>query len=75
MKKKKIIVTILIIIFILMLIPIPIRYKDGGSVEYNAILYNITKIHRLNENSPTGYDDGWKIKILGFLIYEKINTP
>ena len=34
---------LIIVIFIIVLIPIPVRLKDGGSVEYNAILINIQK--------------------------------
>ena len=64
MKKKNFII-VLIIIFILMLIPIPLKLKDGGSIEYRSLLYNITKIHRIDHQSSTGYEDGWKIKILG----------
>ena len=74
MKKKKLIIIILVIIFALMLIPIPNRLKDGGSVEYNAIIYQYTKIHRLNEKSSTGYEDGCILKILGIKVLEKINT-
>ena len=57
-----------------MLIPMPIKYKDGGSTEYKAILYQVTKYHILNLDSNRGYDDGWKIKILGITIYDKINS-
>ena len=57
-----------------MLIPIPNRLKDGGSVEYNAILYQYTKIHRLSEKSYTGYEDGWKLRILGIQVGGEINT-
>ena len=74
MKKKKIIIIVAIIIFVLMLIPIPNRLKDGGSVEYNAILYQYTKIHRLNEKSSTGYEDGWELRILGIQVGGEINT-
>ena len=74
MKKKNIILIVAIAIFILMLIPIPVRLKDGGSVEYKAILYKYTKIHRLSEKSSTGYEDGWELKILGIHIGGKINT-
>lgn len=73
MSKKKIIVTTIILLFILMLIPIPMKLKDGGSTEYKAILYNVTKVHRINTQSSTGYETGWKIKILGFQIYNKVN--
>ena len=70
MKKKKII----LIIIILMLIPIPTKLKDGTSTEYKALLYSITKYHIINQDSIKGYDDGFKIKILGITIYDNINT-
>lgn len=68
MKKKRNIIIATIVIGILMLIPIPIKLKDGGSVEYKAILFKYTKIHRLSEKSSTGYEDGWELKILGIHI-------
>lgn len=71
-KNKKIIIA-LVILFI-MIIPIPFKQKDGGSVEYKAILYKITKYHMLNAKSTKGYDDGWQIKIIGITIYDEINT-
>lgn len=72
MKKKKII--LILIIIILMLIPIPTKLKDGTSTEYKALLYSITKYHIINQDSIKGYDDGFKIKILGMTIYDNINT-
>lgn len=75
MKKKKIIIIIIVaLIFILMLVPIPNRLKDGGTVEYNAILYQYTKIHRLSEKSSTGFENGWELKILGYHIGGKVDT-
>lgn len=72
MKKKKII--LILIIIILMLIPIPTKLKDGTSTEYKALLYSITKYHIINQDSIKGYDDGFKIKILGITINDNINT-
>lgn len=72
MKKKKIV--LILIIIILMLIPIPTKLKDGTSTEYKALLYSITKYHIINQDSIKGYDDGFKIKILGITIYDNINT-
>lgn len=69
--KKKIIIIVIIITALIMLIPIPNRLKDGGSVEYRALIYKITKVHRLNELSITGYEDGWIIEILGIEIYNE----
>ena len=57
-----------------MLVPIKNRLKDGGSIEYKAILYKYTKIHRLSERSATGYEDGWELKILGKHAGGVINT-
>lgn len=74
MKKKKIIIIVAIVLFVLMLIPIPMRLKDGGSIEYRAILYKYTKIHRLSEQSSTGYEDGWELKILGIYVGGEVNT-
>ena len=70
MKKKNLII-ILIVILLVMLIPIPIKLKDGGSTEYKALLYNITKIHRINHQSSTGYENGLKVEILGIQVYNK----
>lgn len=72
--RKKTIIIIIVLLFTLMLIPIPIKLKDGGSTEYKAILYTITKVHRLNCQATTGYETGWEIKILNFQIYSDIKT-
>ena len=73
MKKKKIIIIVIVALVILMLIPIPMKLKDGGSTEYKAFLYKVTKVHRLNMQSSTGYEDGWEIHILGFQVYSKVD--
>lgn len=71
--KKKIMFTIIIII-ILLVMPINIiRLKDGGSKVYKGLIYDITKVHRLNEKSMTGYEDGIIISIFGIQIYNKTN--
>ena len=69
MKKKLIIVSIIIIALIL-LIPVPMKLKDGGSIEFKAILYKITKYHRLSSiEEDVKYIDGIAIEILGKEIY------
>ena len=71
MKKTKIIITV--IVLLILLVPIPTRYKDGGSVRYRAILYDVTKYHQLDLEAETGYNDGWEIKLLGFSVYDNFN--
>lgn len=68
MMKKKIIRITIIIIALILLFPIPLRYKDGGTVKYQAVLYSITDYHALR--GVDGYDTGIEIKILGITVYE-----
>lgn len=68
--KKKLIIVSFIIIALILLIPIPMKLKDGGSIEFKAILYKITKYHRLSSTEEdVKYIDGIAIEILGKEIY------
>ncbi|MBR4780272.1 MAG: hypothetical protein IK014_02820, partial [Lachnospiraceae bacterium] len=76
MKKKKliIIIAIAVVVLALLLIPHKYLYKDGGTVEYSAVLYSITDYHALadtedeNGNIQHGYTVGKVVKILGFVV-------
>lgn len=65
---KKVIRIAIIIITLILLVPIPLRFKDGGTVKYQAILYSITDYHALR--GIDGYDTGIVIKVLGITVYE-----
>ena len=68
--KKKIILVIIVLIAIILLFPIPMRLKDGGSIEFRALLYKVTKYHRLAPiDAESGYIDGIGIEILGVEIF------
>ncbi len=69
---KSIILFFAIIVLLLLLVPIPKKHKDGGSVDYNALLYQISVYHRLDLECKDGYRDGLEIKILGKTVYQKI---
>lgn len=66
--KRKVIVGIIIVLLIVLLIPLPLRYKDGGTVEYRAVLYSVTNYHSLK--AEEGYYTGIQVKILGILVYD-----
>ena len=70
-KKSKIIIAVIILLVLLM--PVQTRYKDGGSVRYRAVLYDISKYHQLDLESETGYNDGWNIKILGISVFNNFD--
>ena len=79
--KKKIIILIIVILLFILLVPIPMHLKDGGTVEYKALLYTVSKGHSLKpipieemekEENNKGYEDGIIIEILGFEIYNNV---
>lgn len=74
MKKKIKVIIVVLVVLILMLIPIPRDLNDGGSVEYRAILYKVTKIHRLSDSSTDTYEYGWEVKVLGITLYNKVSV-
>jgi len=55
-KKTVIAVAIILIVLSVALIPILGRSKDGGTVEYNPLLYSGYEVHTLNLDG--GYDVG-----------------
>lgn len=74
MKKKNILIIAIIVLLVILLFPIPMKLKDGGSIEFKALLYSVTKYHKLApENSEKEYIDGIGIKILGKEIYNNID--
>lgn len=57
-----------------LLIPLPRHYKDGGTVEYHAALYQIFFWHAMIDTedwteSVNYYYDGPEVRILGFTVY------
>ena len=69
--KKRIIIYVIILLLVL-LIPIPSRLKDGGTIEYIALLYKVSKVKRFNFDSVNGYERGLIIEIFGKEIYNNI---
>ncbi len=74
--KKKIRIVVIIVLLLILFAPIPIHLKDGGTVEYKALLYKVSKVHRLPmylaENYK--YEEGIIIEILGFEIFNNVNS-
>ncbi len=72
--KKKVIIGICTLLVIVLLIPIPMRLKDGGTVVYNAILYRVEKVHRLDTEftEEVDYLEGTIVKVLGIEVYNDV---
>lgn len=73
MKNKSIIIIVIIIVLIILLFPIPNKLRDGGTIEYKALLYTITDYHKIApEENEKEYLEGVKFEILGFEIFNSL---
>lgn len=79
--KRKIVIGIVVFFLLVLLIPIPLQMKDGGSVQYRALFYNVTKYHQIALNTEesesgevieSGHLVGWGIEILGIEIFNNV---
>lgn len=75
MKKKRFGIVAVILVLVILLTPIRMNLKDGGSVRYKSIIYEITKIHQLapETDGVKPYIDGFEVKILGMEVFNNIN--
>ena len=72
--KKKIIIVICFLLLILCLIPKRKHLEDGGSVVYQAILYQVKDVHSIGseDTSEDEYLEGTVVKILGIEVYNDV---
>ncbi len=77
--KKKVIIILVAIISLVLLFPIRNQLKDGGTVEYKALVYKVSKVKKLiskeemeREGKIKEYNHGIIIEILGFEIYNNV---
>ena len=72
--KKKAMIGICVLLAIVLLVPIPMRLKDGGTVVYRAVLYQVEDVHRLAavDTAEDEYPEGMIVRILGMEIYNSV---
>ncbi|WP_337744354.1 hypothetical protein, partial [Dysosmobacter sp.] len=72
--KKKAMIGICVLLAIVLLVPIPMRLKDGGTVVYHAVLYQVEDVHRLCAVDTAGdeYLEGMIVRILGMEVYNSV---
>ncbi len=70
--KKRVIIVICILLALILLVPVPMHLKDGGTVVYNAVLYQVEDVHRIKDASEDEYLEGVIIKILGIEVYNSV---
>ena len=71
--KKKLIFAIAGAFLLACLIPMPFHLKDGGTVEYKALLYTVSRAHRLIDlDAERPYQEGTVVKVLGVELYNSV---
>lgn len=71
--KKKLILIAAGVLLLACLFPIPNHLKDGGTVEYRALLYTVSRVHRLNDvGADKPYQEGTIVKVLGVELYNDV---
>ena len=74
---KKWVIILSILILSTLLIPFPAKLKDGGTVHYDAIIYDVYDVHRIkpvdnpseDDTFETEYIEGVIIEILGIQVF------
>ena len=71
--KKRLLTAAIVLVAAILLFPMPLHYKDGGTVEYKSILYSVQDVHRLNPD-PQGEEfiEGTIIEIFGIEIFNNV---
>ena len=70
MKKGFIIACLLITL--VCLIPFPSQAKDGGTIHYDAILYDVYDVHCFSLEEGKDFDEGIVVEILGYEIFNNV---
>ncbi len=77
--KKKLMIAAILLTLVVMLFPIRTQLKDGGTVQYTAVLYSVSKVHRLisieemkQEGKIKEFDHGITVELLGFEIFNNV---
>lgn len=75
--KKKAIIIVCVLLAIVLLFPIPMRLRDGGTVQYKAILYTVSDVHSLatveEQEAGKEFNEGIIIELLGFEIFNNVD--
>lgn len=74
MKKKYIILTAVLLVLIVLFTPVRMNLKDGGSVSYKAIAYEVINIHTIvSAEKGDYYVDGIEVRLFGFTVFRDTN--
>ena len=74
--KRKLIALLSFLMVLIMMIPYSVQRRDGGTVDYIAILYSVLDVRSITplEDRENGkeFNEGLIVKILGFEVYNNV---
>lgn len=71
--EKKFALIVTGVLLLACLFPMPNHLKDGGTVEYRALLYTVSRVRRLNDlDAERSYQEGTIVKVLGIELYNNV---
>lgn len=73
--KSQALAVIAVLMAVILLFPVPLRKKDGGTVEYKAVLYSVQDVHRINPeiNAKEEFIEGTIVEICGIEIFNNVD--
>lgn len=72
--KKKLIVALCVMVMVVLFVPRVYALKDGGSKEFTALTYRITKVHSMNSvEAEEEFTTGTIVEIFGREVYNSVN--
>ncbi len=73
-KKNRFIVALCVILLLVPFVPRVVLLKDGGSKEFIALTYHITKVHSMNSvEAEEEFTTGTIVEIFGKEVYNSID--
>lgn len=73
--KSRLLAAVAVLIAAILLFPMPLHKKDGGTVEYKAVLYSVQDVHRINPDihAKEEFIEGTIIEIFGVEIFNNVD--
>lgn len=73
-KKKELIVALCVILVLVPFVPRVAFLKDGGSKQFTALTYRITKVHSMNSvEAEEEFTTGTIVEVFGKEVYNSVN--
>lgn len=72
--KKRLIIALCVMVMVVLFVPRVYALKDGGSKEFTALTYRVTKVHSMNPvEAEEEFTTGTIVEIFGREVYNSVD--